>query len=38
MIRAPGVVWFTKFDILKGHEDLILYKNDTPMPPIQEEW
>jgi hypothetical protein len=26
MIRVSGVVWFTNLDILKRHEDLILYK------------
>jgi hypothetical protein len=29
MIRVSGVVWYTNLDILKRHEDLILYKNYT---------
>lgn len=30
MIRVSGVVWFTNLDILKRHEELILYKKYTP--------
>jgi len=30
MIRVSGVVWFTNLDIVKRHEDLILYKKYTP--------
>lgn len=29
MIRVSGVTWFTNLDILKRHEDLILYKKYT---------
>ena len=27
MVRVSGVNWFTNLDIIKRHEDLILYKN-----------
>ena len=30
MIRVSGVHWFTKLDIAKRHEDLLLYKTYTP--------
>lgn len=30
MIRVSGVMWYTNIDILKRHEDLILYKHYTP--------
>jgi hypothetical protein len=31
MIRVSGVVWLTNLDITKRHEDLILYKQYTPL-------
>ncbi|MBQ5679484.1 MAG: adenine-specific methyltransferase EcoRI family protein [Rikenellaceae bacterium] len=30
MIRVSGVVWFTNLDIIKRHEDIILYKKYIP--------
>ena len=30
MIRVSGVVWFTNLDIVKRHEELILYRHYTP--------
>lgn len=30
MIRVPGVLWYTNMDVIKRHEDLILYKKYTP--------
>ncbi len=30
MIRVSGVVWYTNLDIVKRHEDIILYKHYTP--------
>ena len=31
MIRVSGVVWFTNLDIRKRHEEIILYKEYTPI-------